>query len=165
MTQHPLPLRRAWWKAATMGAVLAFALLHGIPAQADVILFPSQPSYGVGQQVEFSLVNATEHVIHFRHTSWWAIHDAQGVMVEGCNVLPLNADIEPGDSHSWSWDQIHCANKVPVPPGRYRLTTTYASECCPGDQFAIETFFDIGAAPVEPASWGRIKAVFDRATR
>jgi hypothetical protein len=141
------------------------ALTLGARAEADVILFPSQPSYDVGERVEFTLVNATEHVLSFPQATWWKIHDSQGELVEGCEVAPTELEMAPGDSHTWYWDQVHCAKETPVPPGRYRLNASYGSECCPGQTFAIEAYFDIGAAPVAPASWGRIKALFEQASR
>jgi hypothetical protein len=49
-----------------------------------------------------------------------------------------------------------------VPQGLFRIESTYASGCCPGDNFSAEAFFDIGVVPVPPVSWGRIKIVFER---
>ena len=160
MTQHLFP-PRSWWIPAAM----MVALTLGARAEADVILFPSQANYAVGQRVEFSLVNATEHVISFPNTTWWQIHDSLGNLVEGCDVTSPGLEVAPGDSHTWSWDQIDCNKEVPVPAGRYRLNASYGSECCPGETFAIEAYFDIGTAPVAPASWGRIKAAFASGVR
>jgi hypothetical protein len=75
-------------------------------------------------------------------------------------VQPTEVELYPGYSFEDSWDQHHCYEGSQVPPGFYYLSVVYRSECCPGEWHTITVRFEIGAAPVEPASWGRVKAIF-----
>jgi hypothetical protein len=147
-----------------MPAVLLLTLAVSHTAQADIILFLSQPSYAVGEPVEFALVNGSEHVIAVPNTTWWKITDAKGDVVAGCEPQPQEHEVLPGNYLDSTWDQISCADDRPVPEGRYRLDAYYTSDCCPG-LASIEAFFDVGTAAVAPATWGRIKATFSGGAR
>ncbi|HWN81097.1 MAG TPA: hypothetical protein VNM87_03270 [Candidatus Udaeobacter sp.] len=148
---------RSWIPAALL---LALALSLGTRAEADIILLVSEPSYAVGERVEFALVNGSEHVIAVSNTTWWKITDANGAVVGGCDAEPVELEVRPGNFLDSGWNQIDCTDHRPVPMGRYRLDAIYSSECCPGVT-SIEAFFEIGTAAVAPTSWGRIKATFE----
>jgi hypothetical protein len=144
-----------------MPAAIVLALALGTRAEADIILFVSKPNYAVGEPVEFALVNASEHTIAVPNGTWWRISDSKGTIVDGCEVLPLELEVQPGKFLNSGWNQIDCDER-PVPQGRYRLDAVYSSECCPG-LASIEAFFEIGTAAVDLTSWGRIKARFEGA--
>ena len=117
------------------------------------------PSYELGEDVSFSVTNQSKWLVHLVNGYWWQITDASGIRLDPCNQLPIEIDLYPGFSSYGTWRQTTCGEPSQVVPGRYRITVLYHSECCPVGQF-VEAFFDIGFTPVEPATWGRIKATF-----
>ena len=159
MTGSPPPPR--WW--SFLAALLALAF--GARAEADILLLPSESYYEAGERVDFALINNSKDTITLPSATWWQITDDGGDVVDGCDAFPQEHEVQPGDFVEGWWDQVSCANDNPVPQGLYRIDVTYASECCPGETFAIEAYFDIGTAPVAPASWGRIKAAFASGVR
>jgi hypothetical protein len=132
----------------------------GDPPEADITLSLSQPSYEVGDTVSFTLANQTEWVIQLPAWPPWRITDSLGVTLAPCGVVPIIVEFHPGRSDYWEWNQLTCWDGPQVPQGRYRLSVDYWSECCPGENFSVEAWFTIGMVPVEPTTWGRVKAVF-----
>jgi hypothetical protein len=130
------------------------------PAHAEIRLRLSQPLYEVGQPVSFRLSNESKWVITLPNAiGWWHISDSQ-MIVGGCTIHPTEVDMYPGYWFEDTWDQHACDKGPQVPPGFYYLGVAYHSECCPGEYHTITIRFEIGAVPIEPASWGRVKAIF-----
>ena len=153
-------IRRAPGPRSWILAAILLALTFGTRAEADIILLLSKTNYAIGEQVEFALVNASEHPITVPYTNWWRITDSQGDVVAGCETDPKEIEVLPGDYLISDWNQVDCADERPVVLGRYRIDAFYSSDCCPG-LTSVEGFFEIGTTAVEPTSWGRIKAAFD----
>ena len=142
-----------------LSAALLLVAIAAASAQAEIQLRLSETSYEIGEPVTFRLSNESKWVITLPHAiGWWHISDAHN-LVGGCHVQPTEVQLYPGYSFEDGWDQHHCFEGWQVPPGFYYLSVAYRSECCPGE-YTITVRFEIGATPVEPASWGRVKAMF-----
>jgi hypothetical protein len=143
-----------------VGAALLLVAIVAAPVQAEILLRLSQPLYEVGQPVSFRLSNESKWVITLPNAiGWWHISDSQRTLVGGCQIQPTTVELYPGYWFEDTWDQTVCIEGSQVSPGFYYLEVTYHSECCPGD-YTITVRFEIGAAPVEPVTWGRVKAIF-----
>ena len=143
-------------------AAMVLLVALAVRSEAEVRLTMSQPTYSVGEHVRFILRNDTKAMIHVMSWPGWNMWDSVGTRVAPCLFSQIVLDIHPGGAVSGGWDQLNCwdESQLQVPPGRYRVRYGYISECCPGESYSVETWFTIGVAPVEPASWGRIKSLF-----
>ena len=143
--------------------ILTAALLTALPiaaAGSDVELAMSASRYEVGELVSFSVTNQSKWLVTLYNGYWWHITDSEGTRLDPCDVqLPIEIDLYPGYSAAGNWGQTTCGEPSQVLPGRYRIVVPYYSDCCPGGQ-SVEALFDIGMTPVEPATWGGIKAIF-----
>jgi hypothetical protein len=124
-----------------------------------VKLVLSAPSYELGDLVSFSVTNESKSLVHLYNAYWWQITDSLGTWLDPCEQIPIVIDLHPGYSFAANWGQTTCGEGSQVRPGRYRIAVPYYFECCPGER-SVEAFFDIGLSPVEPATWGGIKATF-----
>jgi hypothetical protein len=146
------------------GVLVTSALLSLVfvaSAKADVTLTTSAPFYPLGETVSFVLANQTEWMIQLPQWPGWGVGpDSLRSHAAPCEVIPIVVDMHPGWSFDYEWDQHDCYTMQQVPPGRYRIVVHYWCESCPKYDNSVEVSFEIGMVPIEPASWGGIKALY-----
>lgn len=119
-------------------------------ALAEIILTTDKSEYSVGEIVHISAHNAGPEVEQFLSAPFFAIfNEDTSDCIFGCIGLPVVTPFAVGETVSMEWD----TGAMPDVPGHHTVSVPVTDGPTVG-------YILTDAVPVEPQSWGTLKAVY-----